>query len=842
MSQDQDGHAGPSDLCAAWLSLESGDNEPDRFLSYLFSAFHSQDLTQDLAQDLAFSGMWDWDDFSLIEPLLSDWINRLAVTELEQLILVLDDYHRINRPVIHRITQFLLDHRPGRLHLIITTREDPPLSLARLRVRDELTELRARDLSFTQDEAEAFFRWTMKLTVQSDSVWLLTERTEGWIAGLQLAALSIRKNQNAPALLEDLQASHRFLVDYLMEEVLQAQPDSIRQFLFQTAHLKRFSADLCNAVTGRHDSGAVLKTLEKNNLFLIPLDDQRNWYRYHHLFAECLRKEAALTHRLSLYHSTARWCAGHGFFEEAVEYALDSSDFELAAETIETILNNPGAWSSGHLGQLESWLRALPDTVVHCRPKLQIVAARALYLTGKFDQAEALLDRASHILNSEGSLCQGQEDLAILQVQVGIYRASIMAVNGRLAVARTLVLEAMDRMPAGFPHIEARGLDTLAIIDMNTGRLEQAESGFLAAADMAEMAGVAYLSVNARCEAAMVRLVQGRLNEAEELCRDTLAQVNEARGPIPPAGLAWAILGNIFRERHELERATCFLDTAIELAREGGLMDDLQQAYLGQARLQLARGNPGQAQDFLKKSLLILKSFRMPRLIRLSQALEAWAALQLGDLPSALKISRQLEREGLASNPDDLIHERERLTVARVLLAENQLAEARHCLAPVCLAARNAGRNGSLMEALVLLAQIAWRQGDESECCQHLAEAIGLARPQGYVRLFADEGTPMRQMIAACLKHKGMLAFRPYCERVLAAMEPADQTDFPERISPQELRILRMIAEGESNQMIAARLNISLGTAKWHIHNLYAKLEVSSRTQAINRGRELGLS
>ncbi|MDW7657901.1 MAG: AAA family ATPase, partial [Bacillota bacterium] len=501
------GTANQTDRRIIWFSLEAGDSDPERFLSYLATAFWQNEF--DYALEI--KGIQDWNDFLPVEQLLTDWINSLLQPEQPSVILVFDDYHRINEPLVHRIVQFLLDHRPPQLHLILITREDPPLSLSRMRANAELTELRASDLSFTSEEASEFIQ-EMHLDLKPDSVLSLTERTEGWIAGLQLAALSLRQNRNAEALLEDLKGSHRYLIDYLMDEVLNAQPDDIRLFLCQTALLRRFTPGLCDALTGRDDSRSLLRTFEQTNLFLIPLDEQREWFRYHHLFTDCLRKELPMQEQKLLYRKAVRWCADQDLFEEAVTYALATADDDLAADTIEAVLNNPRAWSSGHLSMLEGWLKALPDACIHCRPSLLTVAARALSLAGKFSQAGILLERAEQMLFAQSASETAGDDLNLLLAQAGIYRAAITTVSGQLEAARSQVLQAMHRLPPGYLHVKARGLDTLAMIEEQAGCLDKAEAHFLEAAACAISAGVAYLAINALCEVAVVRLTQGRLN------------------------------------------------------------------------------------------------------------------------------------------------------------------------------------------------------------------------------------------------------------------------------------------------------------------------------------------
>ncbi|MDW7658679.1 MAG: LuxR C-terminal-related transcriptional regulator, partial [Bacillota bacterium] len=330
------------------------------------------------------------------------------------------------------------------------------------------------------------------------------------------------------------------------------------------------------------------------------------------------------------------------------------------------------------------------------------------------------------------------------------------------------------------------------------------------------------------------------LNDAEETCRDALALAEAHDGRIPPAGLAWAIRGDIQRERNQLVQAEQFIQTGIELAREGGLTDDLQQAQLYLARLKLAQGDPVSARQAMKQALLILKAYRIPRLTGLALMLEAMMALKLGNLPAASSWAHAVGTDVQTDNRE-YMQEREKLILARVWFAEDRLPESQQLLETVSSAARAAERNGTLIEALVLLALISWQQGEADKSTAVMAELIEKAEPHGYVRLFLDEGEPMRQIMAACLRQAQLAPFRAYGEQVLAAFGPAAAPDTAEVLSPQEIRILSLMAEGASNKDIAGDLFITVGTTKWHVHNIYEKLEVNNRTQAVNRGRELGI-
>ena len=452
-----------------WLSLDEKDNNLVRFLTYLAASLQI-DETETW---LHVQGMLRAPQLPPIDTLMTSLINGVSQVWLDSnsdgersdcVVLVLDDYHKINHPLIHDTIQFLLEFSPPQLHLVLVTREDPPLPLSRMRVQNEMTEIRAKDLRFTEEETNEFIHQVSGLTLHPDWINTLANRTEGWIAGLQLVALSIGEHADISVFMENFRGSHRYLLDYLMDEVLLLQTEERRQFLCRTSVLERFNASLCNVLTGREDSQNMLAEIEQLNLFLIPLDEHREWYRYHHLFADCLRTQLDKEEQIVFRKKAAEWFETNKDITEAVQYALATGDCDYAAATIERGLNLPQAWSGGQLTVLEEWLAALPEVCLRSRPLLQISASRIFFLAGKLEQSSILLAQAEETLQTAIV-----ENSHYALAQIGIYKGAILATQGQVTQAREIVTRAMGELPSDDLHAQARAFDTLGLICERAG-------------------------------------------------------------------------------------------------------------------------------------------------------------------------------------------------------------------------------------------------------------------------------------------------------------------------------------------------------------------------------------
>ena len=837
----------------SWLSLDANDNDPVRFFSYLAAA------AKILAPESVFPSLLPSPHPPPPAELMTSFINELAGSDIEPvqeglLLLALDDYHKIHSPYIHDCLQFLLDYAPPNLHLVLITRQDPPLALPRMRVAGELTEIRAQDLRFSGPEIGQFFNLSNNMELEQDWVETLEVRTEGWVAGLQLAALSLRDRSDVGVFLDDFRGTNRYLIDYLIDEVLSQLPEETRQFLYQTSILDRLSAGLCQALTGRGDSQEILQQLENDNLFLIPLDDRREWYRYHHLFSDFLRTELKEPHLAELHRKAATWYEANGLTPEAVQHALASKDNELAGDLVERAMLNPTTWSSGQLGMLLGWVEALPDESVYSRPQLAIRASRALYLSGQLELAAQMLDKAEISLRSRPSPV---EDIKVSLAQIFAFRAAILALQGHISEAREMVQQALIDLPVDYLLARARAWDTLGLIHQLTGSMEDAIAAFMAASQVAMQAGVLFLGINACCEAALVQIIQGRLNQAQRTCRQALQLPGPESGRIPPTGLAWAILADIALERNDLETAERYLSDAIQLSQEGGIIDDLKMEYLILAHLRLAQADPGGAIAAVQRAITILQTYSGSPLLGQSTIIQAYLDLKLGNPASAAAWAREYEHSR-NSEAVDYLREFEDLTLARFMLAEGRPQEAQALLEELVAAARAGQRLKIVIEGQTLTAIAWWDMQDKVPAFAALEEALYLGRPEGFVRTFINEGEALRALLAGLIPVLKDQTLREYAKYLLAnfsdSTEQSDESSLTgvdgrpistvemiEPLSEQELKILRLLSAGLSNKEIATELVIGVGTVKWHVHNIYGKLGVNSRTQAIARAQELGI-
>ncbi len=821
----------------AWVSLDDDDDNPNRFFAYLAAAIQEAGVNWAPPNP----HVWEFTDSPPVKTILTSLLNELnEFAEQASLILVLDDYHRIRSPVIHEALQFAVDHAPPNLHIILITREDPPLTLARWRARAQLTEIRAADLRFNSQEAAGFLAQTMALHLSADQIAALENRTEGWVAGLQLAALALKSTrpetgQSTEAFITSFGGSHHYIIDYLMDEVLRRQDDTVRDFLRYTSVLERLCPSLCDAVTGHADGRERLTQLEHANAFLIPLDNQREWYRYHHLMADSLQAGLDPQTRDIAHRRAAQWFEAHDLHAEAVRHAFAAGDSILAADMLERAIQEVSTWSRGDVSRLTGWLDMLPDSILATRPTLSLHASRALYLSGQMERADVLLHQAEQSLRDldEGGL----------KAVAMVYRAAVSAMRGEdPATAAAMMRRLLDRPETMNIHTAARAVDTLGLACELVGDVAAAEQAYRQAADLAQAASVAYLAINARCECALVQITRGQLDSAEAMCRLALDSTGEEA--LPPTGLAWSILGEIARERNDPATAEKLIPLGIEIARKGGIVDDLRHALLFLVRLRQAQGDWTAARTAWTEVDALLGAYNIPRLTDLSAAYRARLDLAQGYITSAGHWARHYQ-ELRTSRADAYLREFEDLTLIRVLIAENKADEAMRWLRPLTTSAREAGRHRTVIEARILQAGIL-AGSDVPAACVALGDALALAADAGFRQLFIDEGPSLSPLLAKT-RH-----IAPAFVDSLALPQPQAKADnlsddtptdllTRQSLSPRELDVLRLLAAGLSNQEIAATLVITVGTAKWHAHSIFEKLGARGRTQAVARAREQGL-
>ncbi len=812
-----------------WLSLNEADSEPIRFLSYVITAL------QQVAPEIGVGapGLFEMAQSPPINVVLNELINDMAGLDYH-VMLVLDDYHVISHPEIHEALRYLVEHQPHQMHLVITSREDPPLPLPRLRARGEMAEIRMHDLRFSLDETTQFFSHSMKLDLESAVISVLEAQTEGWIAGLQLAGLVLKNQPDRQAFVDTFSGSHRYVLDYLADEVLQSQDEEVRRFLTQTSILKQFNIDVCQAITGNPNSQFILEQLEQTNMFVVPLDHERVWYRYHRLFADFLLTELSKAEASELYKRAAAWHEANGMVTEAVAYALDSTDSDLMADMADRALRQETIWSSGNLVLYSSWLEKLPAQVLANRPHLSLNAAFVLYLSGRFDDALQLIALAETDLATQPTSPETENLLAL----VVLYRGSIVAVRGDVEQAIELITFAQSRLPRADHMAHARAHFSLGVAYENSGQADDAAKNFLRASEKALSAGVLHLAVHARCSAAQVLIELGRLNLAEQACHTAIDLAKGRR--FPPLGVALSILGRIALERNDLASAEQLLNEGIALSSQRMLLIHMIAGMASYIHLTVCQGNTAGFLNAIDEVHAILEEYDeeydVDRFYLVAAAHKARMHIFLADRQAVDQWAKTYQ----ASRSDSPFEYGE-LTLVRYLLMSGDHEIVPSILRPLLDAAGREGRFRASMEIKLLFSRYYQDIGDIPTALKWLSEALEIAAPEGFIRLFLDE-VPVLELLPQVRETAPDLV-----DAILGQQKSPDdverpaQPQLPEPLTEQELNILALIVDGKTNQQIADELVITVGTAKWHVHNILQKLGVNNRMQATIRAQELGL-
>ncbi|MFO7634735.1 MAG: LuxR C-terminal-related transcriptional regulator [Caldilinea sp.] len=694
-----------------------------------------------------------------------------------------------------------------------------------------MAEIRAQHLRFTPDEAQRFLTQAMKLDLDAETIRTVEARTEGWAAGLQLAGLALQNLPNPRAFVASFGGSHRYVLDYLAEEVIRQLGAETRQFLTQTSVLARFNAAACEALTGRTDSQARLQALDQANLFVVPLDDERIWYRYHHLFADYLRTLLTKAETIALCKRASAWCEANDLTAEAVQYALTCADADFAADVVARALHRNITWSGGNVAMLLAWLDALAPQVFASRPQLSLDASRILYLANRFDRAEECIDQSEQSLNSQPATPETVEMLAL----AALYRGAIAAVRGDGEQAIAQITYAQARLPRDHHLAHARGFFSLGLAYALADQTALAVQNYLQSSAEAEAAGVLFLAIHARCAAAQVQISQGQLHLAEATCQAAIHLAGGAR--LAPLGLAWVIRGAIALERNDLASAERFLSDGIALSRQGGLTDDVILGLAHLARLRVVQGDTPGALAAVHELTSISQAYGAPRISMLAAAHLARLHLYMGERQAAAQWATEYQVSRTAAT-----HEYEELTLARVLLATGDVDAMPSILQPLLEKADAAGRRQTVIEASLLRTLHHHARKDDESALVWLGQALRLAAPEGYARLFLDEGGLLLDLLP-----KVRAVAPDYVDNLLDAIQPpgaprpSPLAQLPEPLSEQEVRVLHLIVAGKSNREIAEELVITVGTAKWHVHNVLQKLGVSNRPQAIARAHKLGI-
>lgn len=824
---------GAVDVRPAWLSLDAADNDPHRFISYLAAAL--QTAGAHVGQEaLRLLGRADPPP---VEPVIASLINDVAATGA-RLILVLDDYHAISELAVHEAVGLLLDRLPPRMHLVIATRHDPSLPLARMRGRGEMNEIRQEDLRFSAEEAATFLNRSMGLRLAPAEIATLEERTEGWITGLQLAALSMQ-GRDAAAIsrfIGGFSGRYHFILDYLTDEVLQRQPQPVQTFLMQTAILDRLCGPLCDAVLDNPGPAAgvrMLHDVEAANLFTVPLDDERRWYRYHPLFAELLRArlKAVQPHLVpELHRRAAAWYEQQGLSAEAVQHALATANDALAAEVIERAIRQVTTWSRSDTAIVHTWLSALPDAVVRPRPWLRLFLSRTLYIMGQPESAGQALQALEEWLQDHSSAPDAGQILTMALLD----RASYAAVLGSVRQAKELIRKVLAGVPEDHPIARLRAPAILGMAHLRAGELSEAQRAFSQASEFALAIGSNYAAVPLLCNLAEVQAAQARLRAAMHTCEQATQLAVVDGVPASIAGFAELQIGRLLYERDDLEAAERHLLGGMELLSAGGIGESFGSGHAILAQIRQARGDGEGAAAAAERAVQSARRANIPHHLGLALAYQARVWLAQGRLDLAVLWAREYRHSGQAEYLRDV----EDLTLARVLLAEGRAAEALALLDALLPAAREAGRTRAVIDMQAVRAVALPGIHDALDALQ---QALAPAEPEGYARLFLDLGEPMR----ALLRQAAARGIAPgYVSRLLTAFGPSPQAGAQpllEPLSERELSVLRLLAKGLSNPEIGARLFISLPTVKSHTRNIYGKLGVHSREEAVARAEALGI-
>jgi LuxR family maltose regulon positive regulatory protein len=848
-----------SGMPVAWLSLEPGDNEPVRFLSYLIAALQTLDPHLG-AEALTLLQMPQQARTETVLTMLTNDVGSYG-HDGGDFVLILDDYHVIDAKPVDLALTFLVEHLPPQMHLIIATREDPLLPLARLRARGELTELRAADLRFTPSEAAEFLNSVMGLNLSPGNIAALEDRTEGWIAGLQLAALSMRGREDIPEFIRAFTGDHRYILDYLVEEVLTRQPEPVRSFLLQTAILDRLSGLLCDAVTGQEKGNVRLEALEHGNFFVVALDDTRHWYRYHHLFAEVLSAHLLAEQPdqvATLHRRASEWYERHGSAVDAIRHALSACDFARAADLVE--LGVLAMLRSRQEATLLDWLKVLPDEVLRCRPVLSVAYAHVLLSSGEREGVEERLRDAERWLDTTAEMrglasapaatmvVVDEEEFGHLPATIAIARAGLALTRGDVQGTVTYARRALDLAPEDAHLTRGSAAALLGLASWTSGDLEAAHRSYADGIASLQKAGNISDSLGCAIAVADIQMVQGRLHEVMHTYERALQRALE-QGTPPLRGTADMYVGmsGLHRERNDLHTATQHLLRSKELGEHTGLPQNRYRWCVAMARIREAQGDLNSALDLLGEAERLYVGDFSPNVRPIAASVSrVWVAQ--GNVGEALDWVR--ERGLSVSDEPSYLREFEHITLARVLLArstsnraDRSIHEAVGLLERLLQAAEEGERTGSVIEILVLQALAHQRQGDIPAALRPLSQALSLAEPEGYVRMFVDEGPPMALLLEAAAKH----GIAPnYVRHLLTAFGCAsDSTPVKqgliEPLSERELEVLRLLATGLNGPEIARELVVSLNTMRTHTKNIYSKLGVNDRRAAVRRAKELDL-
>ena len=838
-------------VSAAWLSLDAGDNDPATFWTYVIAALRT--VAPDIGANAL--GLLQEPQTPPIQLVLTTLLNDLGAVDGGDVVLVLDDYHVIDSTEVQTGIEFLLEHLPPGVHLVLASRADPALPLPRLRARGDLVEIRASDLRFTADEADSYLTDTMGLQLTPGDVTALEERTEGWIAALQLAALSMAGRDDITSFIAGFAGDDRYVVDYLVEEVLQRQPEDVQAFLLQTSVLDRLTGSLCDAVTGQDGGRALLEALDRDNLFLVPLDDRRQWYRYHHLFADVLQARLLdeQPDRVGDLHRLASdWYEQNGDRSEAIRHAMAGGDFPSAAALIE--LEMPAMRRDRREPTLRGWLEQLPDAVLRARPVLCNGLAGTRMSTGTFEGVDELLSDAERWVDASEEQQATPTDMVVvdqdgfsrLPADIAVHRAGLALLRGDVDSTVGFARRALD-LALEDDHLARGAASALrGLAAWSTGDLEVAHASYTDC--LVDFERIDHVSDVLGCSITLadIEVTQGRLRGAMRTYQRALQLASRHTSRLLRGTVDMHVgMAALHREFGDLPAARRDLTRSRELGDLAGLPQNAYRWRVVMAQVCEAEGDLEAAIGLLDEADRLYDGDFSPN-VRPVPALRARTWIRHGRVDDALAWVGQ---RGL-SVADDLsyLSEFEHLTLARTLVAEatqqrdeRSLDQALELLGRLLRAAQDGGRHGSVIEIRVVEALAHQKRGDTTEALASLERAMTLAEPEGYARTFLDEGAPMAALLTA-IADRGSAT--PYVRRLRAALGVAPNTAAPAMVEPlssRERDVLRLLGTDLNGPEIARELVVSLNTVRTHTKNLYMKLGVNNRRAAIRRAHELDL-
>jgi len=849
----------------AWLSLDEGDNDLARFLAYFAGALQTIDVVREAAGTIGASllSALQTPGEPRVEPLLTGLLNDVACVQ-DPFVLVLDDYQLITDKPVHQAVTFLLEHLPPQMHLVIATRADPPLPIAGLRGRGQLTELRQADLRFTLEEAAAFLNKMTGLDLSAEDVAALSARTEGWIAGLQMAAVSMQGREDVAQFVRAFAGSNVYVLDYLVEEVLDRQPHNVQGFLLRTSILDRLSGPLCDALMGA-DGGEpgpllgeglggqeTLEMLERSNLFIVRLDDERRWYRYHRLFADLLRQRLQQLHPAlpqTLHRRACEWYESKGLIPQAIAHALSAQDFERAAHLVEETAEPTLA--RAEFVTFAQWVDALPDEVLLNHPLLYTYDAVVVLVSGgTHEEVDMRLEQAS-LGDTEG----------VLEGAIRSVRAVLVAFDGDYQQGIDLARGAIDLLPEDGTFLLSFVYRALGFVYIMSGDAESATQAFERGAAVGEKTGDLAASVVAQEKVGSIRRIQGRLHEAKALYERALELATNGKGQYHPvATKALVGLADVLREWNDLDAATDLAQRSIELARRWSEITTAS-GYLILTRVRLAQGDLDGAIEAIERAQRLVAAWDISEIDdSFADVIQTRVWLAQDDFPA---LERWVKRRGLTRDavaaslardgeqvPPDYVRQLEYAALARFHIARQNPDEALQILIPTTRSAEKVGWNGVAIETLALQALAYRTQGDLERALDALQRALSLGEPEGYVHSFLDEGPAMAELLREAASQGTALE---YVNKLLAAFEVAEHGALErpgpppqarasvETLSERELEVLRLLNTSLSSTEMADELVVSVNTVRTHIRSIYSKLGVHSRYEAVARARELKL-